>query len=83
MAKFRVIVQIYKELNLEAPSALDAKRMAEEEMKKLGVTDRYNVNEAKDLDKAAQKRQAHKAKQKAHKEAQSPATDGAVEAPVV
>ncbi len=82
MAKFRVIVQVYKELNFEAPSALDAKRMAEEEVKKLGITDRHNINEAKDLDKAAEKKRAHKAKHKAVK-AQTEKVDGAVETPQV
>jgi len=67
MAKFRVIVQIYKVFNLEAPTAQDAKRLAEEEVKKAGITDKYNVNEAKDLDKAKAKRKAHEEKIKALK----------------
>lgn len=83
MAKFRVIVQVYKELNFEAPSALDAKRMAEEEVKKLGITDRHNINEAKDLDKAAQKKRLHKMRQKKVKSEAHASSDGAVETPKV
>lgn len=50
MANYKVVVQIYKEFKFDAPSQADAMRMAEDEMKKLGVTDRYNVNHAKNLD---------------------------------
>jgi uncharacterized Zn finger protein len=51
MARFKVIVQVYKEFEVEAPSQLDAMRMADEKMKESGTTDRYNVNHAKNLDK--------------------------------
>lgn len=51
MANYKVVVQIYKEFKFDAPSQEDAMRMADAEMKKLGITDRYNVNHAKNLDK--------------------------------
>lgn len=77
MAKYRVIVQIYKVLEIEAPSALDAKRMADEQMKASGITDKYNVNDAKDLDREAEKNRLHKAKVKQAKLEKNGSTDGA------
>lgn len=71
MTKFRVIVQIYKTILVDAPSALDAKRMAEEEMKASGITDKYNINEAKDLDKAHEKRKEYARKKKEIKTGQN------------
>lgn len=55
MARFKVIVQVYKEFEVEAPSQLDAMRMADEKMKESGTTDRYNVNHARNLDKKSNK----------------------------
>lgn len=71
MAKYKVIIQIYKDIILEAPSALDAKRIADEQMKASGTTDRYNVNDAKDLDRQAEKNRVHKEKVKKLKEEQA------------
>lgn len=56
MAHFKVIVQVYKEFEFEAPSQLDAMKMADEQMKLQGTTERYNVNHAKDMDKKKTKK---------------------------
>lgn len=55
MAKYKVVVQIYKQFEFDAPSQADAMRMAEDEIKRLGITDRYNVNHAKNLEKKSNK----------------------------
>lgn len=65
MSKFKVIVQLYKEFTFEAPTQADAMKMADEEMKKLGTTDRYNVNHAKNLDKKKKGGDKHAATAKA------------------
>lgn len=57
MARYKVVVQVYKEFSFEAASQEEAMKMADEEMKKLGITDKYNVNHAKNLDKKKSKSQ--------------------------
>lgn len=51
MGKFKVIVQIYKEFIFDAVDSQHAKEQAENILKKIKITDRYNINEPKDLEK--------------------------------
>ena len=56
MARYKVIAQIYRSFEFEAPSQADAMRMAEEALTKEGVKDPCHVNHAKDLDKPKHKK---------------------------
>lgn len=57
MAKFKGIVQIYKEFHVEAINQEEAKAKINGEVVKIILpTDRYTINEPKNLDKAAKKR---------------------------
>lgn len=49
MAQFKVIVQILKEIKVEANDATEAKEKAKHEIVKLGITDRFNVQEPANL----------------------------------
>lgn len=68
MAKFKGIVQIYKEFIVEAEDQKSAIELIKGEVEKLGLTDRYNINMPTNLDAQKAKKKAQAAKKKAKKE---------------
>ena len=67
MSEFKVIVQIYKEFKVEAKDVDAAKAQVEQELAKLGVTDRYNINEPSNLTARKQHKKEWEAKKKEKK----------------
>lgn len=55
MAQFRFTVQIYKQFTVEAATEDEAKKLAEEEVKKSGIIDKFNLGQPKDLSKPDKK----------------------------
>lgn len=67
MAKFKGIVQIYKEFTVEAADQKTAMDLIKAEVEKAGITDRFNINHPTNIDvkkaKKKAKAEARKAKQ--------------------
>jgi predicted ABC-type transport system involved in lysophospholipase L1 biosynthesis ATPase subunit len=65
MSKFKVIVQILKELQIEAEDSEDAKAKAKEEIVAMGITDRFNVQEPRNLTARKEQRIKYEKEKKA------------------
>lgn len=68
MAKFKVIVQVYKEYVIEAEDVNAAKEQVKQKLASEGVTERYNINEPSNLTARAAHRKEWEKKKKAEKE---------------
>lgn len=55
MSKYKVRAQVFKDFIVEAETAAEAQQKAAEEVKKLGITDEFSINEPKDLTKKSKK----------------------------